>query len=136
MFVIRWTAGGTTGSLPVPPGERGSRGDNGRRGESHFLHFLNQGLNHGRGLWVWPRESGGCGAGEGAVGGSGGGGEVAGTPASRLQVVLHIIGLHVEGDEAILDQVLNGIKWLLPYGHREGWSTVTLDTLLRGHLPT
>lgn len=81
MLMIRWTTGGTTGSLPVSPGERGCRGDNRRGGGSYRLHLLNQGLDHGRGLGVWPRESSGSGAGEGAVGG-GGRGEVAGTSAS------------------------------------------------------
>ena len=32
-----------------------------------------------------------------------------------LEVVLHVIGLHVERDEPILHQVPDGVKWLLTW---------------------
>ena len=31
----------------------------------------------------------------------------------RLEVVLHVVGLHVERDETVLDQVLDGLEGLL-----------------------
>ena len=36
-----------------------------------------------------------------------------GSAASSLQVVLHIVGLHIESDESVLHQVLNGVKRFL-----------------------
>ena len=38
---------------------------------------------------------------------------MAGASAGSLQVLLHIVGLHVESDETILHQVHNGVKRLL-----------------------
>lgn len=35
-----------------------------------------------------------------------------------LKVILNIVGLHIQCDEAILDQVLNCLKWLLTCMHK------------------
>lgn len=75
-----------------------------------LIECLLHGCGHG------PLSDGGAG-GDGVRGG-GGDGEVAGPCASTLQVLLHIVGLHVECDESVLDQVHDGIKRLLSCGQR------------------
>jgi hypothetical protein len=59
---------------------------------------------------VWSGKGGG---GVRGVGGRGGGSEVASASSGSLQVLLHIVGLHVECDETVLNQVHDGVKWLL-----------------------
>ena len=57
--------------------------------------------------------SGECDRREGGIGGRGRGGESTSPPASSLKIFLHIVGLHVQSNESILNQVLNCVKWFL-----------------------
>ena len=113
---------GTVGALPALLRDGGAVGQlvagggglwRGRGGG--VLLLLEKRLLHGRGHG--PASDGGAG-GDG-VGGGGGDGEVAGSCAGTLQVLLHIVGLHVEGDEPVLDQVSDGLERLLSCGQRK-----------------